>query len=172
MAVQTNILPSNAAGAPGTAFVGPVVSGNHLGVNVSGVGPNQGLSILMQQAVLNQNSTTAVSVTIYLPKHSIINDILADTITAWNSATSANLTVGTAAAGVQYAGGPVGNGEAISVKTAGRGRFAFTTTQLGTLLDTGSNEAVVITVTPVGATSAGQTVVTILYTQTVNWQNP
>jgi len=173
MAVQAQIVaPLVGSGIVGTGFAGPVVSGNHNGQSAAGVGPNLGLSTMMQQVTLNQNSTTAVSATIYLPKHSIINDVLSDTLTAWNSATSANLTVGTAAAGVQYAGGAVGNGEAVSTKTAGRARPAFLATQLSTMLDTGSNEAVVITITPVGATSAGQTVVTIIYTQTCNWQNP
>jgi hypothetical protein len=35
-----------------------------------------------------------------------------------------------------------------------------------------ASEAIVATVTPVGAASAGQTVVTYIYAQTVNWQNP
>lgn len=166
MAVQTNILPSNAAGAPGTAFSGPVVNGNKPGPDVSGLGPNLGLGASMQQVTLNQNGSNAVSTTIYLPKHSIINDILVDTLTAWNSVTSDTLSIGTAAAGTQYAG-------SVDVKTAaGRQRPTFTAAQLSAMLDTGANEAVVATVTPVGAATAGQTVVTVIYTQTVNWQNP
>jgi hypothetical protein len=164
MAVQTNILPTNAAGAPATAFAGPVVSGNHFGQNTSGIGPNQGLSIMMQQVTLNQNGASAVSATVYLPKHSIIIDIIADTVTAWDSATGDSLTVGTTAGGAQYA-------PATAVKAQGRVRPTFTTT-LGTLLDTGSNEAVVATITPTGAATVGQTVVTYIYAQTVNWQNP
>jgi hypothetical protein len=168
MAVQTNILPT-ATSAPGTAFSGPVVSGD---LPVGNTAPNQGLSICMQQVTLNQNSTTAVSATLWLPKHSVINDIIVDSPVAWDSATSANLTVGTAAAGTQYAGGAVAAPEAVSVKTGGRQRFALTATQSGVVQDTGSNAAVVATVTPVGATTAGQTVVTIFYTQTANYQNP
>src|SRR5882757_3781648 len=174
MAVQPNIVPPTAPSAPGTATAGPNISGNHFGQNAFGIGPNQGLSVLMQHVTLNQNSTTAVSVTAYLPKHSVISDILVDTPTAWNSATSANVTVGTAAAGTQYAGGAVLAPAAVSVLAAGGGRqrFAFTAAQVNTLLDTGSNEAVVVTITPVGATTAGQSVVTLLYEQTINWQNP
>ena len=37
--------------------------------------------------------------------------------------------------------------------------------------DTGTNEAVVATVTPVGSAAAGQTVVTVVYAQTCNYQN-
>lgn len=165
MAVQATILPGN-TGAPGTAFHGPVVNGNRFGQGADGVGPNQGLSTSIQQITLNANGTNAVSGTIYLPKHSIINDIIVDTPTAWNSATSDTLSVGTAAAGTQYASG-------VDVKAgAARIRPTFTTTQLGNMLDTGSNEAVVATVTPVGSAAAGQTVVTVVYTQTANWQNP
>jgi len=167
MAVQPQIVaPLVGSGIVGTGFAGPVVSGNHNGQNAAGVGPNLGLSTCMQQVTINKNSTTAVSVTTYLPKHSVITDIIVDTPTAWNSATSAVLSVGTAAAGTQYAG-------SVDVKGgAARQRPTFTTTQLGNMLDTGSNEAVVATVTPTGATSAGQTVVTYIYEQTVNWQNP
>jgi len=81
MAVQSNILPTSTNAPPGAAFAGPVVTGNRLGPNVSNVGPNLGLSICMQQIVLNQNGATAVSGTAYLPKHSIILDIIADTLT-------------------------------------------------------------------------------------------
>jgi len=167
MAVQAQIVaPLVQNGVSGSAFVGPVVSGNHMGPNVSGVGPNLGLSVCMQEIVLNSNGTNAVSGTVYLPKHSVIIDIIADTLTAWNSATSDTLSVGTAAAGTQYASG-------VDTKTAaGRTRPTFTATQLSNMQDTGSNEAVVATITPVGSASAGQTVVTIVYVQTVNWQNP
>lgn len=165
MAVQTNILPNN-TNAPGTVFAGPVVSGDKLGANVSGVGPNMGLSVCMQQVTLNKNGTNAVSATIYLPKHSVLMDILVDTLTAWDSATSDTLSIGTAAAGTQYAG-------LVDVKAAAsRIRPTFSAAQLAAMLDTGSNEAVVATVTPVGSAANGQTVVTYIYAQTVNWQNP
>lgn len=165
MAVQTTILPSSTS-APGTVFAGPLVSGNHFGQNSLGIGPNQGLAILMQQVTLVANAANAVSATVYAPKHSILIDVLVDTTTAWNSATSDTLSVGTAAAGTQYVSG-------VDVKTAaGRQRPTFTAAQLAAMLDTGSNEAIVATVTPVGSAAAGQTTVTYVYAQTVNWQNP
>jgi hypothetical protein len=141
-----------------------VVGGDKAGPNAAGVGPNQGLGLLMQQAVINQNGTNAVSVTTYVPKHSVLVDILVDTLTAFNSATSATLSVGNVAAGTQYAGG-------LDVKTAaGRQRPTFTAAQLSAMADAG--EPIVATLTPVGATSAGQVVVTYVYAQTANWQNP
>jgi hypothetical protein len=167
MAVQSQIVaPLVGSGISGTGFAGPVVSGNHMGQNASGIGPNLGLSVCMQQVTLNANAANAVSATAYLPKHSVLIDILVDTLTAWNSATSDTLSVGTAAAGTQYAG-------SVDVKTAaGRIRPTFTAAQLSAMMDTGSNEAIVATVTPVGSAAAGQTVVTYIYVQTVNWQNP
>jgi hypothetical protein len=163
MAVQTNIVPNN-TNAPGTVFSGPVVSGDKFGANVSGLGPDVGLSVCMQQVTLNQNGATAVSVTAYFPKHSVLIDVLIDTLTAWNSATSDTLSVGTAAAGTQYVSG-------VDVKAAAsRIRPTFTAAQLAAMLD--ASDAVVATVTPVGAASAGQTVVTYIYAQTANWQNP
>lgn len=166
MAVQSNILPTNANASPGAAYAGPVVTGNRLGPSVTGVGPNQGLSVGMQEIVLNANAGNAVSGTAYLPKHSVILDIICDTLTAWNSATSDTLSVGTAAADTTYASG-------VDVKGgAARIRPTFSAAQLSAMQDTGSNEAVVATVTPVGSAAAGQTVVTIVYAQTCNYQNP
>lgn len=164
MAVQSNIVTPGAAKAPGTAFAGPVISGDKLGANASGIGPNQGLAVLMQQVTLNQNSTNAVSATLYIPKHSVLIDIIVDTLTAWNSASSAVLSVGTAAGGTQYAG-------SVDVKTAaGRQSPTFSAAQLSAMADAG--ETVVATVTPTGATSAGQSVVTFVYAQTLNYQDP
>ena len=143
---------------PGTTFLGgPVMTGTKAGVDV-------GTCVLTQQVTLNQNSTTAVSATVYLPGGSQIIDIITDTPTPWNSATSATLSVGTAAAGTQFASG-------VDVKTTGlRIRPTFTGAQLTNMnsLSVSSQSApVVATVTPVGATSAGQTIVTYVYTQDV-----
>jgi hypothetical protein len=165
MAVQSKIVaPLTNVDASGSAFAGPVVSGPRSNTNVAGQPANQGLAILMQEVVLNFNGTNAVSDTIYVPKHSVLIDIIVDTITAWNSATSDTLSVGTAAAGTQYASG-------VDVKAgAARQRPTFTTTQLGNMQD--ASNAVVATITPVGSASAGQTVVTLVYAQTINWQSP
>lgn len=160
MAVQTNIMPT-ATSAPGTAFSGPMISGDQAAGSAT---PNQGLSVNMQQVTLVANAASAVSATAYLPPHSVLLDILVDTTTAWNSATSDTLSVGTAAAGTQYAG-------SVDVKTAaGRIRPTFTGPQLAAMLD--ASGAIVATVTPVGSAAAGQTTVTYVYAQTANFQNP
>jgi hypothetical protein len=160
MAVQTNILP-NGTSAPGTAFAGPVVSGD---LAVGNTATNQGLSVCMQQVTLVANAANAVSATTYLPKHSVLIDIITDTTTAWNSATSDTLSVGLTAGGTEYASG-------VDTKTAAiRIRPTFTAAQLAAMLD--ASGAIVATVTPVGSAAAGQTTVTYVYAQTANWQNP
>ena len=146
-----------------THFSGPVVSGTLQQGETNG--PNQGFAVLTQSTSLTQNSTTAVSSTLYIPAGSEIIDFNIDVLTAFNSATSATLTIGTAAAGTQYVG-------SIDAKTAGRAAITYTAAQLAAMngvTTTGTaaptTAPVVVTVTPVGATSAGYVVVTILYAQ-------
>jgi len=146
-----------------THFSGPVVSGTLQQGETDG--PNQGFAVLTQSTSLTQNSTTAVSSTLYIPAGSEIIDFNIDVLTAFNSATSATLTIGTAAAGTQYVG-------SIDAKTAGRAAITYTAAQLAAMngvTTTGTaaptTAPVVVTVTPVGATSAGYVVVTIIYAQ-------
>jgi len=146
-----------------THFSGPVVSGTLQRGETDG--PNQGFAVLTQSTSLTQNSTTAVSSTLYIPAGSEIIDFNIDVLTAFNSATSATLTIGTAAAGTQYVG-------SIDAKTAGRAAITYTAAQLAAMngvTTTGTaaptTAPVVVTVTPVGATSAGYVVVTIIYAQ-------
>jgi len=141
-----------------TAFSGPVGTFTHAPDGTSSGYSDQGLVVLSQVATLTQNSTTAVSFTFHVPANSQLVDIIADTTTAWNSGTSAVLTVGTAVAGTQYASG-------IDTTSAGRVRPTFTGTQLGNMLDVGSATTVVATITPTGTTTAGTTTVTLLYVQ-------
>lgn len=170
MAVQSQIIgPLTGAAAAGSAMAGPVVSGPRAGQDSAGNPANQGLATLMQQVTLNANGSNVVSATINVPRHSVIMDITVDTTTLFNSATSNTVSVGTTAGGTQYASG-------VDVKTAAaatpRQRPAFTAAQLGAMADTGSTEAIVVTMTPVGSAAAGQCVVSIEYAQTINWQNP
>ena len=137
-----------------STFSGPIQAGTIR----DGSANNVGKVVLSQTAVLDQNSTTAVSNTFYLPANAQIVDIIADVLTAFNSGTSATLTVGTAAAGSQYAG-------SIDAKTAGRTYPTYSAAQLAAMDNIGSNTSVVATVTPDGATSAGQVRVTLQYVQ-------
>jgi hypothetical protein len=122
-------------------------------------GANVGLAVLSQTMLINFNATLAQSGTINLPVNSQIVTILCDVLTAYNSATSATLTVGTAAAGTQYASG-------VNAKTAGRTTPTFSAAQLANMDDIGSTTPVVATVTSVGQPTAGQVRVTVNYVQT------
>lgn len=146
-----------------THFSGPVVSGDlQTGETY---GPNQGFAVLSQSTSITQNSTSAVSSTLYIPAGARIVDFNVDVLTAFDSATSATLTIGTAAAGTQYVSG-------VDAKTAGRAAITHTAAQLAAMNDvtvTGTASptvpTMVVTVTPVGATTAGYVVVTVLYVQ-------
>ncbi len=146
-----------------TTFSGPVRSGTLKTGETNG--PNLGYAVLEQEASITQNSTTAVSSTVYVPVGSKIIDIIVDVLTAFNSVTSAVLSVGTAAAGTQYA-------SSVDAKTAGRTRPTFTAAQLAAMSNVSvlgvaapTAAPVVITVTPTGATSAGYVRVTVVYAQ-------
>lgn len=142
---------------PETLFPPAIKSGTP-----SADGTGKGNVVLSQSATIVQNSTTPVSVTFKVPAFYSgarvkIVDIITDTEVAWNSAVSATLSVGTAAAGTQYASG-------VDTKTAAvRIRPTFTAAQLTAMKSITASEDVVATVTPSGATSAGTTTVTILY---------
>jgi len=148
-----------------THFSGPVVSGDLQQGETDG--PNQGIALLTQATALTQNGATAVSKTLYIPAGSRIVSFNIDVLTAWNNATTATLTIGTAAAGTQYVG-------SIDAKTAGRAAITFTAAQLAAMngvTTTGTaaptTAPVVVTVTPSGGTAptTGYVVVTVLYVQ-------
>jgi hypothetical protein len=138
-----------------STFSGPVRSGT----TREGATANLGLCVLSQTALMTQNSTNVVDATFYLPANAQILSFNFDVLTAFNSATSATLSVGTASGGSQYA-------NSVDVKTA-TGRIAPTLTaaQLTNMSDITTNTSVIASITPVGATSAGSVRVTILYVQ-------
>ncbi len=146
-----------------TTFSGPVRSGTLKTGETNG--PNLGFAVLEQETSITQNSTTAVSSTLYIPVGAKLIDILVDTLTAFNSATTAVLSVGITAGGTEYASG-------VDVKTAGRVRPTFTAAQLAAMSNVTvlgvaapTTAPVVVTVTPTGATSAGYVRVTLVYAQ-------
>ncbi len=138
-----------------STFSGPVRSGTVR----EGASANVGLCVLSQTGSIAQNSTNVVDLTFTLPANAQILNFFFDVTTAFNSATSATLSAGTASGGTQYASG-------VDVKTAA-GRIAptFTGTQLTNMANITTNTSVVVSVTPVGATSAGAVSATIVYVQ-------
>jgi hypothetical protein len=172
MAAQTQIIAAlTGAGVSGSAWTGPLVSGPRSGQDAAGRGANQNLSVGMQQLTLVNNGNTAVSGTLWVPKHSVITQITALQTAPWNPVTSAVLTVGTAAADTTYLSG-------VDLKTGTFLEMPYssavpTAAQLGAWLDTGSNEQVTFTVTPNGGSlTTGQSTFFLCYAQTVNYQNP
>ena len=140
-----------------TDFTGPLASGDRLPGDPQGA--NVGLAVLSQTMLINFNATLVQSGTINLPVNSQIVNIVCDVLTAYNSATSTTLTVGTAAAGTQYASG-------VNARTAGRTIPTFTAAQLAAMANIGATTTVVATATSVGQPTAGQVRVTINYVQT------
>ena len=146
-----------------THLSGPLIAGT--AVRGATNGPNQGPVTLTQSTSITQNSTTAVSAALFIPAGSRILGFFIDVLTAYDSVTSATLTIGTAAAGTQFVG-------AVNAKTAGRAAPTFTAAQLAAMNGVsvlGAAAAiagpVVITITPVGATAAGYAVITVQYVQ-------
>lgn len=134
-------------------FSGPL----RVGDTGEGSTANVGTPNLVQSTTLTQaGDDTNVSGTLYLPASAKIIDIIVDNLTVYNSSTSATVSVGTAAAGTQYASG-------VNAKTAGRIRPTFTSAQLTTMNGISTNTTLVATVTVVGTTSAGITKVTVVY---------
>ena len=147
-----------------THFSGPVIAGDLQQGETNG--PNQGNVILSQSTSITQNSTTAVSSTLYIPAGSRIISFNVDVLTAFNSATSATLSVGITAGGTEYVSGvnvKAATGRIVPTYTAAQLAAMDGVTVLGVAAPT--TAPVVVTVTPSGATSAGYVVVTMLYVQ-------
>jgi len=140
-----------------TTFSGPLITGDRPAGYTGG--PNLGYVVLTQTMLINRDATLVQSATMNLPYNSQITNIFCDVLTQYDSATSATLTVGTAAAGTTYASG-------INVKTGVRVTPTFTAAQLAAIASTGSVGPVVATVTSVGQPTVGQVRVTVQYVQT------
>lgn len=140
-----------------TTWSGPLASGD-INAGKTG-GPNIGLAVLSQTVLIDFDATLVQNKTTYLPFGSQIVDVIVDELVAFNSATSATLSVGTTSGGTEYVSG-------VNVKTTGRKSNSYSAAQLAAMDNIGSNGTVVATVTSVGQPTAGQVRVTYLYVQT------
>jgi hypothetical protein len=140
-----------------TTWSGPLASGDK-NAGVTG-GPNIGLAVLSQTVLIDFDATLVQNATTYLPYGSQIVDVVVDELVAFNSATSATLSVGTTSGGTEYVSG-------VNVKTTGRKSNSYSAAQLAAMDNIGNNGTVVATVTSVGQPTAGQVRVTYLYVQT------
>ena len=113
-------------------------------------------SVLIDHVVEAAAGSDNVDATVVLPAGSQILQVFTDTLAAWNSVTSAGLTIGSAAGGTEYA-------SSVDVKSAGREAPTLSDAQLAAMDDIGTNTTVHIRVAQVGNTSAGQARVTVLY---------
>ena len=149
-----------------TTFSGPVKSGT----NRYAPYQNVGTTVLTQAVPFTFDATLVQNVTFYIPSTSKILNIFVDVITAYDSATTATLTVGKVSAGTQYASG-------VNVKTAARTTPTFTAAQLTNMQSTpvdvssqtannnGASSTLIVTVTSVGQPTAGTGFVTVEYAQ-------
>jgi hypothetical protein len=124
---------------------------------------NGGYAVLEQTITLTSVSAgTAVSGSINIPSGSQILNFFVDTLTApvagGGTATTAPITIGTAAAGTQYL-------SATDAFTGGRAALTFTAAQLTAMSNVGTNTSVFATVDPNGTISTTQGVfqVTVVY---------
>jgi len=140
-----------------TTWSGPLASGDK-NAGVTG-GPNIGLAVLSQTAVITYDATLVQNATFYLPTNSQIVDIIVDELVAFNSATSATFSAGITSGGTEYVSG-------VNVKTTGRKSNSYSAAQLAAMDDIDTNTTLVATVTSVGQPTAGSARVTLLYVQT------
>jgi hypothetical protein len=141
-----------------TYFTGPLEVGTAAGTEVvAGKGyATLAQTVLLDHVVESGGGNDEVDATVTLPVNAQILQIFVDTLTAWNSVTSAGLTVGTAAGGTQILGSS-------DVKSNGRETTAPTAAQLAVWDDIGSSTTMHVRVAQVGNTSAGQARVTFVY---------
>lgn len=138
----------------GTYMTGPLETGTGL----DNTGADTGYVVLTQTALIDFDATLVQNATFALPVGAQILDFNVDVLTAYDSATSATLSAGTASGGTQYL-------SAISAKTAGRRPNAYSGAQLAAMDDIGTSTNVVATVTSVGQPTAGQVRVSVVYAQ-------
>ena len=124
---------------------------------------NGGYAVLMQTTSITTTADgLAVNATFTIPANAQVLNFFVDTITApvagGGTATTAPITIGTAAAGTQYL-------SSTNIFSAGRASLSFTAAQLTAMANVSTNTSVVATVDPNGTISTTQGVfqVTVVY---------
>ena len=126
------------------------------GESASEVGSGTGYALFSQSAVNAGVATLTQDITFVLPKNAQIVAFFIDVLTAYDSATSATLSIGSASAGTQYVSG-------VNAKTAGRAAPTLSAAQLLAASNITTNTTVYATVTSVGQPTAGSVRVTVQY---------
>lgn len=143
---------------PTTNFGSAIKTGTGLGD-----GADAGFSVLSQSVTIDFVAESGggndnVDAYLDLPPGSQIHSINLDTTTAWDSVTSAGVTVGSTAGGTQYA-------SSSDVKSAGREAPTLSGAQLLAMSDIGNNTRVHFRVAQSGNTTAGKLIATLIYSQ-------
>ncbi len=146
-----------------TRFTGPVMSGDLLQGDTNG--PNTGLARLSQTILIQQAGAGTQNYVLNIPAGSVIEDFNVDVLTAFDSVTSATLTIGNAVGGTQYVSSQ-------NVKTAGRAAITYTAAQLAAMAGLTVAGAAAPTVANInmqvvatGTTANGTVLVTVHYVQ-------
>lgn len=126
------------------------------GEGASEVVSGTGYAVFSQSAVNAGVATLTQNIIFVLPKNAQIVAFFIDVLTAYDSATSATLSIGSASAGTQYVSG-------VNAKTAGRAAPTLSAAQLLAASDITTNTTVYATVTSVGQPTAGSVRVTVQY---------
>lgn len=139
----------------GTAtFSGPLQVGTQRDPQNS----NLGQVVLTQTAQVVRDATLVQNATIRLPANAEILDIYAMPTVAYDSLTSATLSIGYTSGGTQYASG-------IDVKTAGVKRMTLTAAIAALYRNILTNTTMVATVTSVGQPTVGTVTIVVVYRQ-------
>lgn len=115
-----------------------------------------GYAVFSQSAVNANVTGLTQDITFVLPKNAQITNFFIDVLTAYDSATSATLSIGSASAGTQYVG-------SVNAKTAGRAAPTLSAAQLLAMSNISTNTTVYATITSVGQPTAGSVRVTVQY---------
>ena len=137
-----------------TYMQGALKAGAGFSENPSGSGV--GFAMFTQSKTNSGISGLTQDIIFELPSGSQLIAIIPDVLTAYDSATSATLSVGTTSGGTQYASG-------INAKTAGRAAVTVSAAQAAAMDDIGTSTSVVATITSVGQPTAGLVRVTLQY---------
>lgn len=126
------------------------------GTNPSKYLTQYGNAVFTQSSTNSGVATLVQDISFTLPANSQILSFNIDVLTAYDSATSATLSIGTASGGTQYV-------SSVNAKTAGRAAPTLSAAQLLAAANITTNTTVVATVTSVGQPTAGSVRVTVLY---------
>lgn len=137
-----------------STFSGPLKAGDVR----EGATANVGFAVMTQTVEIVRDATLVQNGTIYLPANAEILGINSITQVAYDSATSATLSVGYTSGGTEFAG-------SVNVKNAGNQAASPSVAQGVVWRNITTNTTLVATVTSVGQPTVGKVTVVVTYRQ-------